>query len=245
MSWSDDDWDAEEALAQAKKKDDSDELDESSEEEKPKAVSPKPKPKPKAKKEEGYVPLADPVAEKLRRQKLIEEEDAKLTDDLFSGCAKPGTKKDDDDEEEKKQAEKEAEKKKEAEKNQRIEYKYIMKDSMEDLQMKRHEHIDTMTKLVAGKLKTATANNAKVKFIQDTLKEISGRIELGEMEKLQKSIKEAINVRKKAALEAKKKKNADEDAKSKAAQDELLARAKEKEKTGEKLTDEEFFAQFM
>lgn len=245
MSWSDDDWDPDEALAKAKK-DDSDELDESSEEEKPKA-QPKPKPKPETKKKEaGYVPLDDPIAEKLRRQRIIEEEDAKLTDDLFSGCAKPGEKP-----EEKKQREDEEAAKKEAEKKaaeaakQKVEIKYIMKDSLDDLQMKLHNHVDTMTKMVAGKLKTAAAKDAKVKFLEDTMKEISGKIEYGEMEKLQKAIKESIAARKKAVLEAKKKKEKAADEKEQANKEALLKSKEEKEKAGEKLTDEEFFAQFM
>lgn len=34
-------------------------------------------------------PLSDPVAEKMRRQKLVEEADKRLMDDLFSGCERP------------------------------------------------------------------------------------------------------------------------------------------------------------
>ncbi|EPT27195.1 translation initiation factor eIF3 subunit [Toxoplasma gondii TgCatPRC2] len=34
-------------------------------------------------------PLSDPLAEKMRRQKLVEEADKRLMDDLFSGCERP------------------------------------------------------------------------------------------------------------------------------------------------------------
>ncbi|PHJ25585.1 translation initiation factor eif3 subunit [Cystoisospora suis] len=34
-------------------------------------------------------PLSDPLAEKMRRQKLVEEADKRLMDDLFAGCERP------------------------------------------------------------------------------------------------------------------------------------------------------------
>ncbi|PFH35075.1 hypothetical protein BESB_059620 [Besnoitia besnoiti] len=38
---------------------------------------------------EADAPLSDPLAEKMRRQKLVEEADKRLMDDLFSGCDRP------------------------------------------------------------------------------------------------------------------------------------------------------------
>eukprot|EP00922_Rhytidocystis_sp_ex-Travisia-forbesii_P013979 GHVS01020848.1.p1 GENE.GHVS01020848.1~~GHVS01020848.1.p1 ORF type:complete len:224 (+),score=66.57 GHVS01020848.1:122-793(+) len=65
---------------------------EDSEEEKPEeAAQSKPVEEPARKKEAdaGYVELVDPIAEKLRRQRIVEKADAELMEDLFSGCPKP------------------------------------------------------------------------------------------------------------------------------------------------------------
>eukprot|EP00922_Rhytidocystis_sp_ex-Travisia-forbesii_P008624 GHVS01012640.1.p1 GENE.GHVS01012640.1~~GHVS01012640.1.p1 ORF type:complete len:271 (+),score=85.22 GHVS01012640.1:246-1058(+) len=48
-------------------------------------------PSHRKKEEEGYSELDDPIAEKLRRQRLVEQADAELMDDLFSGCPKPAS----------------------------------------------------------------------------------------------------------------------------------------------------------
>eukprot|EP00922_Rhytidocystis_sp_ex-Travisia-forbesii_P013980 GHVS01020849.1.p1 GENE.GHVS01020849.1~~GHVS01020849.1.p1 ORF type:complete len:229 (+),score=49.92 GHVS01020849.1:137-823(+) len=37
----------------------------------------------------GYVELDDPIEEKLRRQRIVEQADAELMEDLFSGCPRP------------------------------------------------------------------------------------------------------------------------------------------------------------
>jgi len=104
MSWSDDDWDADEALAQqekAKAKAKGDVSDTDSEEEREKAkqeaeakakaeaeakAKAKAKSKSKQKKEPVQVALDDPKAEKARQKKLVEEADQRLQDDLFAGC---------------------------------------------------------------------------------------------------------------------------------------------------------------
>lgn len=101
MSWDDDDFDVEEELAQNEKKAQEAEMtiDDIEEAERKKAeaeaaAAPKQKKKDKKKEEDTAaedVPydlaLEDPVAEKLRRQKLVEEADARMAADLFSGVS--------------------------------------------------------------------------------------------------------------------------------------------------------------
>jgi len=95
----DDDWDAEDftpvlpILAKDEPKlksqwDDEDLEEEPKEEEKPKPVAVKPKvekKKEKVKKVEDDGPLSDPLAEKLRQQRLVEEADYQHTSELFGG----------------------------------------------------------------------------------------------------------------------------------------------------------------
>merc|ERR1711912_136726 len=101
-SWDDDDWEDKDVEAdleeQLKKKNQEDmTIDDIEEMERKKkeaeaAAAPKPKKMVKKKEEEKDpedvpydVALEDPVAEKLRRQKLVEEADARMAADLFAG----------------------------------------------------------------------------------------------------------------------------------------------------------------
>lgn len=95
----DDDWDADDftpvlpVLAKEEPKLKSQWDDEDVEEEPKEEEKPKPVPKPKAEKKKEKVkkvvvedePLADPVAEKLRQQRLVEEADYQHTSELFGG----------------------------------------------------------------------------------------------------------------------------------------------------------------
>lgn len=239
MGWddSDDEFDIDAALNKHQEKKEKGSEEESSEEE-----APAPPPKAKApakkaaakKKEEGYVPLDDPVAEKIRKQKLIEESDAALASDLFADMDKPKPKKEEAKPKDSKVAEASS---------QKVEVKTIYKDSLEDLQVKMHSHVEGMTKMVVPKLKEATAKNAKVKFIEDTFKAISSKLELTEMEKVQKAIKDALAVRKKKEAEDKKKAALQEIEDKKKKEEELAQEAKAKGEV--RVSDEDFFAQFM
>ncbi|KAG0591138.1 hypothetical protein KC19_1G152800 [Ceratodon purpureus] len=100
----DDDWDADDftpvlpILAKDEPKlksqwDDEDLEEEPKEEEKPKPVAVKPKvekKKEKVKKVEDDAPLSDPLAEKLRQQRLVEEADYQHTSELFGGKQRGG-----------------------------------------------------------------------------------------------------------------------------------------------------------
>lgn len=73
-------------------------LDADSEEEAPKKKPP-PKVEPSSpinklpeKKDESYVPMDDPIQEKRRRQKIVEESDEALMEDLFAGFVKEKSK---------------------------------------------------------------------------------------------------------------------------------------------------------
>lgn len=180
------------------------------------AAAPKPKKKPKDAKEEKpvnpedlpyYVELDDPVAEKLRRQKLVEEADARLAGDLFSGLDKP-----DEDEEAKakaakEKAEKEAAEKKKAEK---AKVTVVVNDAFENLELKTQEDVTNLLGTCLEKINASKAKGAAQKFFLDCLKALEPMLTGEEVRELEKSVNQMVKakkVEKQQADAAKKKVN--------------------------------------
>lgn len=196
MSWSDDDWDAEGALEkqleEKKKKAQEEEYGESSSEEEPApAPAPKPKPKPKAKeKVEVYVPLADPMAEKARRQRLVEEADQRLADDLFGGCERPP----DEPEAKKKVASAPVVE----EKKKPVGPKIVTKDAFDAVQLATQADIEDLCRTCAEKVNSAgTKVKAPAhKLLIDSLKKLESELSLQELDALEKTLSAMLKEKK-------------------------------------------------
>jgi len=193
-----DDWEDEEVVVE-KAKDDWD--DEESEEEpawkkaeraaaaKP-AAKPKPKPKPKA---EVYVPLDDPVAEKLRQQKLVEESDARLAGDLFDGCERP----------EAPEQQPAAPAASSAAAASTAAPKVVTKDTFAELKLKSQKDVENFAQQVVKKIEQATAKGAAFRFLNDVTKALDDALEIADIESMVKNLN-AMKVRKKKEATAKK-----------------------------------------
>uniref|UniRef100_A0A7S4SAT7 Eukaryotic translation initiation factor 3 30 kDa subunit n=1 Tax=Alexandrium monilatum TaxID=311494 RepID=A0A7S4SAT7_9DINO len=206
MGWDDDDddeWDVDDIEAkleaQLKEKERQrrrDEgLDSESEEEKPKEDVPKPKPKPKPKvdKKKGKETAPEPEApalnsqeEKLRRRKLVEEADARLADDLFSGCEKPSLEKQAEEEEEK------ARKEEAARKAAAAKPKILVVDAFDKVELKVQADVEKLCTTCVEKLGKGQAKNSASKFLIDCLKQLEGNLDLKELGELEKSISEVV-----------------------------------------------------
>lgn len=213
--WDDDEWDADELLAQADKKkkgnweeeeeDDDPKADERKKEEEERVAKAEAERKAredeKAKKKAAvYVPLADPVQEKLRRQKLVEEADHALTSDLFDGFEKKG---DSDATAGAKAASSVAQAQKKTDGP-----KVVVKDKFDDLELKTQKDIEDLCKVVALKVSEAKAKDAVGKLAVDLLKAVQDQIELKDLEALDKKLTTVIKAKKveKTETEANKKK---------------------------------------
>lgn len=257
MSWSDDEWDADEALAkhsEAKAKEDASDGDSEEEEAPTPAPAPAPAAKPKAagkkepkSKESGYpkdtvsVPLADPVAEKQRKQKLVEEADQRLAADLFDGCG---------DREASAPAPSEGSTvASSAQKEEsHIETKTINKDSLEELELKFVGDVDKLVKMLVPKLKEAEAKQAQVKFVTDLMKGLQVKLTLPELEQVHKVLKDLLNKRKKEEVErekAKKLKEAKEEEEKKQAAAKAADPFEGEPGAAPRISDEDYFAEFM
>lgn len=203
MSWSDDEWDADEALKKAEKA--KAEWDESSEEEKKPDPKPAPKPKSKKKKEEKKQPeydvaLEDPVAEKMRRQKLVEEADQRLAADLFSDCGATSAKKQAGD-----SAAATASSQAAAPKVQ-----YVVHDTFEQLELKTQKDVEDLCSRCTAKINenpTLKAGAAH-KFIYDLYKALEGDLKKEELEALEKTVGNMLKEKKvsKSEVDANKRK---------------------------------------
>lgn len=166
--------------------------DTDSEDDKPKPVAqPKPKAKPAV---EVYVPLADPKLEKIRRQKLVEEQDAKLADDLFSGIEK------NEEEIEAKAAEEDAKKKAEEEAKEvakAAKKAQVTKvDAWDSVQLTTQGDVDSLVAVCSQKIDTGKAKGASRKFLVDLLKGLEANIEENDLIVLEKQINESVRVKK-------------------------------------------------
>lgn len=212
--WDDDEWDADELLEQADKKkkgawDDEEEEDDGEDEQKKKEeeeriakaeAERKAREDEKSKKKaEVYVPLADPVQEKLRRQKLEEEADHALTSELFDGFEKKDSSS-------ATAGQKSAEASKTAKKAEGA--KIVVKDKFDDLELKTQKDLEDLCKVICVKVGEAKAKGAAGKLIIDLLKIVEKQIDLKDMEALDKKLTTVIKAKKveKTEAEANKKK---------------------------------------
>lgn len=228
MSWSDDDWeggDVDKKLEETQAKKAKDWDSSSDEEKKPpeeeKKPEPKPEPKPKAsgkkgkkkfskfdmggaeeKQEPADVPLADPVAEKRRKQKLVEEADQRLAADLFGDCPKPKAEV----------PKNEAKSSKATSSDLPPKIQYVTKDSFDELELKVQKDVEALTSRCCNKITSSTTLKAGAahKFVYDLFKALEPDLssqELTELEKFVSGIMKDKKVQKTAQAENKKKGN--------------------------------------
>lgn len=194
MSWSDDDFDADAAIAQkekvaATKKDDS---EDSSDEEpaakpEPKLAAPKPKSKGKDVKKKSEIPedqkaLSDPKKERERLKKLQEAQDARNTADLFGGI--------DSDKEE------EEETKVDTKFEAKTKVVIVENDLFDKLELKTQADVEGLAGKCMEKINGGKAKGAQQMFLTNLLKSIGDHLELKDLEALQKQMAEVLKMKK-------------------------------------------------
>lgn len=220
MSWDDDDFDADAALEEAAKAktqakddltvDDIEEAERKEAEAKAKALGkPKKKPKEEEKKKAPeevpyYVELDDPVAEKMRRQKLVEEADARLAGDLFSGLDKP-VEETPAQQAKREKEEKQAAAKKKAEKPK---VTVVVNDAFDKLELKTQDDVTNLLTTCIDKINASKAKGAAQKFFLDVLKALEPTLTQDEIKDLDKTIAGMVKQKKmeKTQADAAKKK---------------------------------------
>lgn len=177
-------------------------LDSESEEEEPKpdegAPKPKPKPKPtKAKVEKVEEPKLSAEEEKLRRQRLVEEADARLAEDLFSGIEKPKAQVEKEEKEAAQKAAKDAEEreKKAAANKPRI----IYNDAFEKVNLVVQADVEKLIESTVKKVDSAPAKGAATRFLSDLLKQLDFKLENKDVDELIKRLSEMALQKKVAA----------------------------------------------
>mmetsp|Transcript_90503 Transcript_90503/g.292977 ORF Transcript_90503/g.292977 Transcript_90503/m.292977 type:complete len:272 (+) Transcript_90503:75-890(+) len=221
MSWDDDEeWDADdieaklEAQLKAKEKAKRVEegLESSSEEEeapKPKAEA-QPKPKPKAADKKGKAkepapppqdegPRLSPEEEKIRKQKLVEEADARLANDLFSGCEKSDIVSE-------KEAEKERLAKEAAAKQAAAaKPKVVVQDLFDKVELKVQADVERLCETCINKLSKSQTKGVAVKFLADLIKQLEPKLDLKELAEVDKLLTDMVKDKKvmKGASDAK------------------------------------------
>lgn len=220
-SWDDDDVDVEELLAAQQKKKDEEELTiDDIEEAKRKqaeaeaAAAPKIKKEKKKKEVEEEAKdvrhdetLSDPVAEKMRRQKLVEDADARMAADLFSGVSFAQQKIDEDKAilAEKKAKEEEVKAKKAAAKA-----KIEVRDGFDEVKLTTQADVEKLLASCLEKIETGKAKGAAPLFMTHLTKALEVQLsteELNAFDKLIAGIVKAKKVEKTAADTAKRKTN--------------------------------------
>lgn len=205
-SWDDDDFDVEEELEKqaAAKQDEEKTIDDIEEEARKKAEAEAlaaGKPKKKEKKKEEVKPedvpydvaLSDPVAEKLRRQKLVEEADARMAADLFSGVEKAADAKESlKAKEEKARKEKEAAAAKKAATKAQI----VTVDAFDKVEMKTQADVESMTETCVEKLNAAKAKGSSQKFLVEMLKALSDQLSTEDLNNFDKLITGLVKTKK-------------------------------------------------
>jgi len=180
-------------------------LDSESEEEKPNpaAQAPKPKPKPKPKKEERKAeePKLSAEEEKLRRQKLVEEADARLAQDLFAGIE--ATPK--EDKKAKEEAERKAKEEEENNKREAAKPTIIYNDAYEKVELKVQADLEKLSDGCVKKVEAATAKGGAVRFLSDLLKQLDQKLDTQDVNELTKLISDMVHQKKvsKGATDAK------------------------------------------
>lgn len=153
------------------------------------------------------VALQDPVAEKLRRQKLVEEADARMAADLFSGVSKAQEKL------EKEKAAEEAEAAKKAAavaKKAAAKAKVEVRDAFDDLKLSTQADVEKLLADCLSKLETGKAKGASPLFLTQLVKALEPKIsseDLTSLDRLLAGIVKDKKVEKTAADTAKRKTN--------------------------------------
>lgn len=224
MSWSDDDWDPDEAVAEPKKEAEEEEMtiDDIEEAERKKkqaelAALPKTKKKEKKEKEEVApedvpydVALNDPAAEKARRQKLVEEADARMAADLFSGVTRSPeeiARLEAEAAEKKRKEEEEAAAKKAAKKEAKTE----VRDAFEQMKLATQTDVETLLQRCMEKIESGKAKNAGPLFLTHLTKALADSLETEELNNFDKLLAGIVKEKKveKAANQAKASKTND------------------------------------
>lgn len=221
MSWSDDEFDVEAEMAEnAKRKEEEEMTIDDIEEAKRKkaeaeaAAAPKAKKKEKKKDEDkepedpAYdVVLQDPVQEKIRRQKLVEEADARMAADLFSGVEKA----DDAIAEEKRVVEEKKEKEAALKaKKAATKVEIVVRDSFDNVSLDTQADVEQLLATCIDKIENGKAKGAAPLFMTHIMKALVDNLnseELTNFDKLVASIVKGKKVEKTAADTAKRKTN--------------------------------------
>jgi len=179
--------------------------DTDSEDDKPKPVAPQPTAKTKAKPVvEVYVPLADPLQEKIRRQKLVEEADAKLAEDLFAGCETNA-----EDEEAKAREQEEAAKKNAeeaeaarvaAEKAKKAQVTTV--DAFAAVELATQADCESLVMTCCQKIQNGKAKGAGQKLLIDLIKSLEADMEINDLASLEKQINESVRLKKVSLAES-------------------------------------------
>eukprot|EP00928_Gymnodinium_smaydae_P055657 TRINITY_DN39155_c0_g1_i1.p1 TRINITY_DN39155_c0_g1~~TRINITY_DN39155_c0_g1_i1.p1 ORF type:complete len:260 (+),score=128.90 TRINITY_DN39155_c0_g1_i1:71-850(+) len=217
-AWDADDFDVDKKLEEAQNKkvvrsEDEAESSEDENEKRREAEAAEARAKAKAKAEakakaqaEIYVPLNDAKEEKKRRQKLIEERDARLAEDLFAGC---------DEAEEKKEERAKAEAAKAAAAAAKAKAKaakndVLIKDAFDDVELKTQADVDKLVSTCIEKVEKSKAKSAASKLLTDLIKALEPELETRDLDNFVKtlaSIEKAKKVEKASSNAEKRKGN--------------------------------------
>jgi len=213
MSWedSDDDWENEQPEAPKEAEltvDDIEEAERKKKEAEAAALAAKqPKKKKEKEKDEEKQPedvpydvaLQDPVAEKLRRQKLVEEADARMAADLFSGVAEA-----DESKEEKAKKDAEVEKKAEEEKAKKAAKKAEIQviDAWDQVDLKLQGDVEDLLRNCLEKFENAKAKSSAHLWLTHLVKALEPALASEELTSMEKKITEIVKAKKVTATAA-------------------------------------------
>ena len=131
--------------------------------------------------DEDEVELADPAAEKARKQRLEMRGDLAAADDLFGGFVKVSA----------------------ASEGSRVREitKVIEKDSFAELQLKTSKDVEAFAQKVVVKLKACRTKGAPFQFIKDILRAVDAQLEAADCLSLAKTLTDLEKVKKRAIAE--------------------------------------------
>lgn len=210
MSWDDDDFDVDEHLVQSKAPEEELTIDDIEEAERKKkeaeaAAAPKPKKQVKKKEEKKEkeekpedTPLLDPVAEKIRLQKLMEENDARMAADLFAGVDKAP------EEIAALKAKEEEKKRKEAEKAKKAANKVQIeeRDLFEEVELKTQGDVTSLLGRCLEKLEASKAKESDKLFLTHMMKALHSQLSTEDLNKVDKMLEGLIRQKKLAQAQA-------------------------------------------
>jgi len=146
-----------------------------------------------------YTALANASKEKARKQRLIEEQDALLADDLFAGAATRVEAKEEEEEEvvAKKDADQKAKK-----------AEVIVVDAFDAVELKTQTDIEQLVSTCVDKITKGKAKGSALKFLVDTLKAVESQLEMADLAAIDKLFLETLKAKKvtQTAMEANKRK---------------------------------------